>query len=185
MSNIRKRPENINFEESQQASLEIDGSNEDDLKDDERTLTKQITDFLYSLVVFCCTSYFFIVELKLFDILLHSRKIDRIALNIGMIFYSFCAVIKVYMEEYKGKVLKEKVVYDNFKTLTHTVIVCGLLGYICLCKAFWPLWGSQSIFLLIIFAYAIFLQLCNMTPGYINNVIFAGMYGAYFYYCLY
>jgi len=93
---------------------------------------------------------------------------------------SAIAAIKCYMEMFEGSMRKKKVVYDNYKMATHSVIVLFLLASFSFHNALWDQFGGGKTFLInILFGFGILLQFALLVPTWLQNIVtfvFAGFF---------
>ncbi len=81
-------------------------------------------------------------------------------------------MIKAYMELYEAKIRKQKVEYQSYKNMTHTVMILILFTSIAFHKSLWPAYGGlKTIFIMFLFGWGVLLQLCLFLPPSIQNAI--------------
>jgi len=71
---------------------------------------------------------------------------------------------------YAGKVLRQKVNYQNFPQSTHATMILLLISSVAFHLALWPAYGAKT--LLVMFLFATFLlNVCMIMPTYVQNLV--------------
>lgn len=79
--------------------------------------------------------------------------------------------IKSYVELIEGKLRKRKVDYNNFKNVTHIVIVLLLLSSGAYHAALWPHYGWNTPLVLGLSFFGVILQFLLMVPTTVQNAV--------------
>jgi len=81
-------------------------------------------------------------------------------------------MIKAYMELYEGRMRKQKVEYNNYKTATHSVMFLILFASYAFHKALWSQYGGlKTMFIMFLVGWGILLQLCLCLPTWVQNLV--------------
>mmetsp|Transcript_7918 Transcript_7918/g.9194 ORF Transcript_7918/g.9194 Transcript_7918/m.9194 type:complete len:188 (+) Transcript_7918:77-640(+) len=119
-------------------------------------------------------------ELDVFHQIILGPNIDHTWFKVGLAASVAIAAIKCYMEMFEGSMRKKKVVYDNYKMATHSVIVLFLLASFSFHNALWDQFGGGKTFLInILFGFGILLQFALLVPTWLQNIVtfvFAGFF---------
>ena len=77
-----------------------------------------------------------------------------------------------HMELYEGKMRKQKIEYQNYKSSTHAVMILWIIATICFNAALWnALGGLKTMLVLLIFSFGVLIQLMLLLPTAVQNII--------------
>jgi len=116
-------------------------------------------------------------ELDVFHQVMHSPNVDHQWFKVGLAASIGISGIKAYMELYEGKMRKQTIEYNNYRTATHTVLVLFFLATAAFHIALWNAYGGgKTILINILFGYGVLLQFMLMIPTWIQNAVtFVGL----------
>jgi len=116
-------------------------------------------------------------RMSVFHNIVKSPQVDHQWFKVGLAASIAVSMIKAYMELYEGKIRKQKVQYQNYRSCTHAVMLLILLASIAFHKSLWGLYGGmKTMFIMFLFGFGILLQLCLFLPTSVQNgIAFIGL----------
>jgi hypothetical protein len=76
------------------------------------------------------------------------------------------------MELYEGRMRKQKVEYNNYKSATHAVLLLFLVATAAFHISLWGAYGGpKTILINILFGYGVLLQFMLLVPTWIQNAV--------------
>lgn len=87
--------------------------------------------------------------------------------------------LKTYTELYEGKMKQREVNYENYKRITHAMILLFICISVCFHLALWPVYGSKTFGLAFATGFGVVLQYMLIFPVVVQN--FVGFVGVTFF----
>jgi len=110
--------------------------------------------------------------INLFHNIIHSPEVKHEWFKAGLACSVLIMAIKAYVELHQGKMKKQQVEYENFRTATHITIVLILIAWISFHKSLSPLYGGFKTMLIMIgFGFGVLLQAALMIPVVWQNFL--------------
>ena len=114
-------------------------------------------------------------EMKVLEALLHHNTgINHTALTISILSTLVLISVKVYMENLRPtRNIKDKLVYENYKTLTHAAICLILISSVGFNMALWPRYGfAKTCLISTMVGYGIVFNFMVFVPwNWVQNVV--------------
>ena len=134
-------------------------------------VARSILDVVPPILVFVIScfglNYFDAYRVAHFD-----PRVNRTYLGLGILLSSMVIMVKIYMEAYRGSMLKEEVTYDTNPRATHAAMALIFGSGVTLTLAVWPVWGSQTLVVMGLFGIGILFPLAVVIPNYAHNMIY-------------
>ena len=115
-------------------------------------------------------------EFGVYHAILRSPDVSHEWFKIGLGASIAMLIIKSYVELYEGKTKKRRVNYENYRQVTHAVILLILLASVSFHAALWPHYGGfKTILIMIMFGYGVLLQAALLVPTWVQNLVGAAL----------
>ena len=72
---------------------------------------------------------------------------------------------------YEGKIKKNKIEYQNYRTATHAVMILFMFASYAYTKALWGAFGFKTIPIMIMAGYGLLLQFLLLAPTSVQNAV--------------
>ena len=115
-------------------------------------------------------------EFGVYHAVLRSPDVSHEWFKVGLGASIAMLIIKSYVELYEGKTRKRRVNYENYRQVTHAVILLILLASVSFHAALWPHYGGfKTILIMIMFGYGVLLQAALLVPTWVQNLVGAAL----------
>lgn len=128
-------------------------------------------NIIYRTIVIS-TSLWALHKFEVYHAILRDPNVNHTVFKIGLAASIGISGIKGYLELYEGKMRKQKIEYQNYKSSTHAVMILWIIATICFNAALWnALGGLKTMLVLLIFSFGVLIQLMLLLPTSVQNII--------------
>ncbi len=175
----RLREDRKHLEMESSASASTKGNNAAQVQEEEEP-ESDVKRYLKALLVLGVSVYG-LVEAKLLENLLWSRKVNSPALALAVAASSLVVLLWAYLDVYVGALQGRKVHYEDTRTTTHVILLSMLVTGIALNVAIWPVYHAASLVLVTMLSYGVLFQFLILFPSWVYNPLLFSLYAIFVY----